>query len=126
MEQVAILVHDERINFDPDRLTELYVKLGESAAESVVCRALEDMSIKLRRIEAAFWSHDIAQVRDNADGLIEVADQIGMHTLARVAKDVSFCVGKGDVVALGGTLARLLRVGDQSLSSIWNGQTSVF
>jgi hypothetical protein len=50
VEQVAILVHDERINFDPDRLTELYVKLGESAAESVVCRALEDMSIKLRRI----------------------------------------------------------------------------
>jgi hypothetical protein len=35
-------------------------------------------------------------------------------------------VGKGDVVALGGTLARLLRVGDQSLSSIWNEQTSVF
>lgn len=65
-------------------------------------------------------------MRDNADGLIEVADQIGMHTLARVAKDVSFCVGKGDVVALGGTLARLLRVGDQSLSSIWNEQTSVF
>ncbi|WP_420861565.1 hypothetical protein [Algirhabdus cladophorae] len=126
MEQVAILTHEERVHFDPDRLTELYAELGELAAETVVCRALEELSIKLRRIEAAFWSRDIKTVHDNASGLIEVAEQIGMHSLARVASDVAGCVASGDVVALGGTLARLLRVGDQSLSTIWDEQSNAF
>lgn len=126
MEQVAILIHDERVQFDPDRLTELYVELGEDAAENVVCRALEELSVKLRRIEAAFWSREINAVHENAKGLVAVADQIGMHSLARVASDVTACVDAGDVVALGGTLARLLRVGDQSLSTIWDEQGTGF
>jgi len=126
VEQVAILTHDERVHFDPDRLTELYAELGENAAENVVCRALEELSIKLRRIEAAFWSRDIKVVHENALGLVSVADQIGMHSLSKVAADVSGCVEVGDVVALGGTLARLLRVGDQSLSTIWDTQDAAF
>jgi len=126
VEKVAILVHDESVSFHPERLAELYSKLGESAAENVVCRALEDMSNRLRRIEAAFWSRETEKVHENALGLIDVADQVGMDTLATVANDVAFCVARGDVVALGGTLARLLRVGDQSLSAIWDEQTFAF
>ena len=126
MEQVAILVHDERVSFDPERLAELYTQLGEQAAEGAVCRALEDMSIRLRRIEAAFWSRETEKVHENAVALVDVADQIGMHTLSIVAKDVAVCITRGDIVALGGTLARLLRVGDQSLSAIWDEQTFAF
>ena len=126
MEQVAILTHDERVHFDPNRLEELYEQLGENAAENVVCRALEELSIKLRKIEAAFWNGELKTVSENAKSLVTVADQIGMHSLARVAGDVAICVDRGDSVAVGGTLARLLRVGDQSLSSIWDTPSAAF
>jgi hypothetical protein len=39
--------------------------------------------------------------------------------LARVARDVKTCTEQGDPVALAATLARLMRVGESSLTEFW-------
>jgi hypothetical protein len=51
-----------------------------------------------------------------------LADKIGMVTLARVAQDVGLCAGRSDAAALAATLARLTRIGDRSLSAVWDLQ----
>jgi hypothetical protein len=45
-----------------------------------------------------------------------------MHTLSRVADDVTKCIDAGDQVAIAATLARLLRIGERSLTAIWDMQ----
>jgi len=42
--------------------------------------------------------------------------------LERVARDVQNCIEVYDPVALSGTMSRLLRMGEQSLTAIWDLQ----
>jgi hypothetical protein len=57
--------------------------------------------------------------------MVAIADQIGMASLARVARDVSSCAVRVDAAALGATLARLERIADVSLMAIWDMQDPV-
>ena len=45
-----------------------------------------------------------------------------MHLLARVAGDVIGCIDTADANAMNATFARLLRIGEQSLTAIWDLQ----
>jgi hypothetical protein len=45
-----------------------------------------------------------------------------MHVLARVASDVIETIDACDRVATAATLARLIRIGEQSLTAIWDLQ----
>ena len=45
-----------------------------------------------------------------------------MRTLARVAGDVTRCIDAGDGVALAAVLSRLIRIGERSLTAIWDTQ----
>ncbi len=47
---------------------------------------------------------------------------IGLPVLERVARDVQNCIEVYDPVALSGTMSRLLRMGEQSLTAIWDLQ----
>lgn len=59
-------------------------------------------------------------MRKNTRMMIAIADQIGMHAVARVARDVTECLDAADSIALSATLARLIRVGDRSLNALWD------
>lgn len=107
---------------DSDRLNDLYVQLGQHAAEDVVCRALEEMAARLSHIEKSYRAGDWDDLRKNARGLGAIADQLGITILAQVARDVKTCVETGDLVALASTLARLMRVGESSLTEVWDMQ----
>lgn len=107
---------------DSDRLHDLYKQLGQHAAEDVVCRALEEMAARLSHIEASYRSGNWGDLRKNARGLGAIADQLGITVLAKVARDVKTCAENGDLVATAATLARLMRVGESSLSEVWDMQ----
>ncbi|MCZ4352217.1 hypothetical protein O4H61_06770 [Roseovarius aestuarii] len=113
---------DEVVGLNSDRLEELYVQLGERGAENVVCRALEELAVRLSHTEKCHREGGDADVQKTARGLVAIAEQIGMQMLARVAADVAVCAGKGDAVALAATMSRLLRIGERSLSEIWDIQ----
>ena len=119
VEQVTRLTQSEPIGLDPKRLDELYLQLGPSAAEDVVCRALEEMAARLAQIDRSHGARQFDLLFKNARGLSAISEQLGMHLLSQVARDVTYCAGNGDRTALAATLARLMRIGERSLTEIW-------
>ncbi len=107
---------------DADRLGHLYAQLGERGAEDVVCRAIEELAARLGYADQQYRNGDQVGLRKNARSLVAISDQVGMHLLARVARDVTACIDTGDAVALGAVLARLVRVGERSLFAVWDLQ----
>jgi hypothetical protein len=126
VEQVTLLKQDERVRLDPDRLDALFDQLGETGAEDIVCRALEELAARLGHAERCHREGRIVDMRKSTRSLIAIADQIGMSLLARVAGDVTASIDAGDHVALAATFARLLRIGERSLCEIWDVQRTSF
>jgi hypothetical protein len=122
VEQVTLLKQDEAVGLNAARLEELYVQLGEVGAENVVCRALEELAARLSHTERCYREGRSMDLRKSARSLVAISDQIGMQMLSRVAGDVTICADSGDSVALAATLSRLLRIGERSLSEIWDMQ----
>ena len=118
--QVMQIQPVEKICVDHDRLGALYSQLGESGAEDVVCRALEDLARRLTQSEKFYSDADWDLLRKNARSLVGISEQIGMYDLAKVAGDVAHCIDNDDANALAATLARLFRIGERSLSMIWD------
>ena len=110
----------ENVIVDQDRLGALYAQLGEAGAEDVVCRALEELALRLSHSEMLFHQEGWVDLRQNTRSLIAIADQIGMTALSQVAQDVSHCIDRRDITALAATLSRLIRVGERSLTAIWD------
>lgn len=107
---------------DSDRLNGLYRQMGDKDATDVLCRTVEELAIRLSNCERFWRQRDWAALRKCARSLVAIAEQIGMVALARVAGDVAQSVDAGDAVATGATLWRLIRVGEKSLTVIWDQQ----
>lgn len=122
MEQVTELRQNEVVRVNSERLEELYHQLGESGAEDVVCRALEELAARLSHTERCFREFRHDDMRKSARSLVAISEQIGMSMLAQVALDVTICIDTGDKIALSSTMARLLRIGERSLTEIWELQ----
>lgn len=113
---------DENVRLNPSRLTELFVQLGNRGAEDVVCRAMEELAVRLADIEAAYWQGDFSKVSKGSRGLIAIADQIGLNGLAQVARHVASTAARSDHTAISATVSRLMRIGNKSLSAVWDAQ----
>lgn len=122
MNQVLQIRPSEPVNVDQERLGALYTQLGEAGAEDVVCRAMEELALRMAQCDRLYRENNQKELRKNARSLIAIADQIGMHALSRVAADVTACIDDNDGTALAATLSRLLRIGERSLTAIWDLQ----
>lgn len=122
MEQVTLLKQRESVRLDADRIEALYLQLGEANAEDVVCRALEELALRLGHAERCYRAAQLSCMRKCSRSLIAISEQIGMPLLARVADDVTQCIDTGDRNALAATFARLLRIAECSLCEIWEMQ----
>lgn len=112
----------EPVRVDHDRLGALYSEMGHAGAEDVVCRAMEELALRMAHCDRLMRHAQYDDLRKSARSLIAIADQIGMSLLARVARDVMTCVDVGDHVALAATVGRLMRTGEGSLTAIWDLQ----
>lgn len=122
VEDITRLTLEETVRLDPDRLNALYSQLGEAGAEDIVCRAMEELAVRMAHCERLHRLSNWAELRKSARSLVAISDQIGMHMLSRVAGDVTMAVDSNDTVAIAATLARLLRIGERSLTAIWDTQ----
>lgn len=120
MSVLAVLRHEEGVRLDPDPLVALYSELGENGAERVICRAMEELAARLSEMMRHADEGQIEPLIRSARLLGKVADQIGMATLARVATDVVRTTEAGDLTSQAATLARLARIGDRSLTAVWD------
>lgn len=109
----------EEVRLDHGRLCALYAQLGDHGAEDIVCRAMEEMGLRLSRCADLFDAEKWDDLRSNVRSLVAVGDQVGMGALTGVALDVLSCIEAGERVALAATLSRLVRVGERSLTLVW-------
>lgn len=122
VDKVTTLKQEESVCLDPDRLGGLYQQLGDAGAEDVVCRAIEELAVRLSSCERYWREQNWLELRKCARSLIAIADQIGMTALARVARDLTNSIDNNDLVAIGAVLCRLIRVGERSLTAVWDQQ----
>ncbi len=122
MTTVTQIALRESVQVDHDKLGTLYVQLGHTGAEDVVCRAMEELALRLSHCDRLYRARDTDELRKSARSLIAIADQIGMRVLAQVAEDVTNCIDNADNVALAATLQRLMRTGEGSLTAVWDLQ----
>ena len=119
---VLTVMHKETVRLDPGKLSELYAQLGEAGAEDVVCRAIEELAVRLSHCERLWRQDDMPNLRKSARSLIAIAEQIGMCAMAGVARDVTGAIDSEDQAAVSATLFRLLRIGEKSLTAVWEQQ----
>lgn len=120
MESVATLRYEEAVRFDAERLEALCKDYGEDAAEKVIARALEQIAIKMAALDALYFEKSYQDMDRMCSSLTLVAGQIGMTSMARVARDVRACIKENDVVGIAATMGRLRRIGDNSVHAIWS------
>lgn len=112
----------ESVQVNHDRLNALYGEMDPVNAEDVVCRALEELALRMAHCDRLYRNGELDDLRRAAKSMIAIAEQIGMDVLAQVAGDVMHCAKQRNHVALAATLGRLMRTGEGSLSAIWDLQ----
>jgi hypothetical protein len=122
MKHVTLIKPTESVNVDQDRLSALYTQLGEASAEDVVCRAMEELALRLSHCDRLFRTSERNELRKSVRSLIAIADQIGMSAVSTVAGHVTDCIDQENNIALAATLGRLIRIGEESLTAIWDLQ----
>lgn len=119
---VTYLPIQEQARLDAQALERLFDELGNVAAEDVVCRAMEELALKLAQSERLYREGEAARLRKAVRSMAAIAGQIGMVMLAKVAGDVICCIDQRDDIALAAVLQRLLRAGEASITEIWQLQ----
>lgn len=123
--QVQKLQPCEHIGLEFDRLERIWNRLGPEQGEQALGAAMEDLAILLNDVGVSWQMSDLPALRMRALGVQGIADRLGMPLLSRIAGDVVALCGTQDDAALAATVARLARVGEQSLCAVWNAQVPV-
>ncbi|MFN4060600.1 MAG: hypothetical protein ACK4IA_07595 [Paracoccus hibiscisoli] len=120
MAQISALAVSEVVRVDSRRVAEIVTELGETAAQHVIGLALEQLAAALTTVDEALQAGDMGQAVAQAERMSRLAWQIGLLSLAGVAMDLGSTAERGDMAALAAIRARLLRVGNRSLTAIWD------
>jgi hypothetical protein len=119
---VSKLRLDGTVEVDRDLLDQLYSQLGASGADGVVSRAMEELAVRLAKVESSYRKGQFPELQRAARSMIAISEQIGMVTFARVAGDVSALALTDDSTALAACVERLMRIGENSLLAVWDLQ----
>jgi hypothetical protein len=109
----------ERIILDSARLEELFRRLGDRGAEAYVMEAVEAISDLLAEVDGFVRKDALAEIAPRAQQVSRISAEIGLTSLARVARDMGIAATRDDVVAYRAVWERLVRIGDRSLSQVW-------
>lgn len=120
MAQISALAISEGVRVDGRRVAEIMAELGETAAQHVIGLALEQLASALTATDQALAQGELAAALTHAERMSRLAWQIGLVSLAGVAMDLGSIIERGDAPALAAIRARLMRVGNRSLTAIWD------
>ena len=110
----------ETVILDTDLLDQMCARLGYNKAEAAISSAMEDLAVLLQYCGTLHGAGELDTLRVTCRQIETVAKRVGMGSLARVATDVAYLCHGGDPAALGACVARLRRLGEQSLIAIWD------
>lgn len=120
MAHVRALALTEPVRVDTRRVGDIVRELGESAAQNVIGLALEQLAETLTATEAAWQLGDHAATAEQAERLARLSWQVGLLSLAGVAMDLGLAIERRNDVAMAAIHARLMRVGNRSLTAVWD------
>lgn len=120
MTTVTVLQCNRNPAMDPGPLSEIYKDLGDKVAEETICRALEDLAIRLNRLQDMRVTAGFAEMTRQSNRMAAVAQVIGLTEVATAARHVATCATQKDGVALEATLSRLERGFDLAISQVWD------
>ncbi|GIX12764.1 MAG: hypothetical protein KatS3mg118_0723 [Paracoccaceae bacterium] len=89
--------------------------LGDSAAEDVIEDTAFLLVERLSRMEQLVHGGSLSEIDRLARSIADLAGRVGLRTMQRIAGDVSCCARRADVVALRAVVARMIRIGEDSL-----------
>ncbi|MDB6181069.1 hypothetical protein [Paracoccus fistulariae] len=81
---------------------------------------MEQLAGALTATDEAYRAEDLGGAATHAEKLSRLAWQIGLLSFAGVAMDLGACIERRDRVATMAVHARLMRVGNRSLTVIWD------
>jgi len=83
---------------------------------------MEELALRMSHCNRLYQASNWPELRKNCRSLIAIAEQVGLEKLAHVAGNVICAIDQTSPVAIGATLTRLIRIGDRSLTAIWDTQ----
>ena len=122
MEHVKLNLPDEHSCLDIKPILSICRNLAVPQAAELLCREMEQLAALLTERQKGYAKSEYRVVRQKLDELEAFSKLIGLPVLERVARDVQNCIEVYDPVALSATMSRLLRMGEQSLTAIWDLQ----
>lgn len=124
--QGAILLRPrEDVAIDVSRLKHLHDSATVDQADWPVAEALEDLALQLSRCAAAYRLNRLQDLSEVCLAIAQISSMLGLDRLTRVARTVAVLASGSDCVALGANLARLMRLGYDALTAIWDYQDRI-
>lgn len=114
----------ESVKLDSVQLVVLAEQLGPKMAEETADTALEAIVTRVCAIEAAWEAGEFSRMAKSARLLVGAAEQVGLTSLVKVARDVVVLARTNDDAALAAVVKRLVRTGDASLAALWDAGQS--
>ena len=108
----------ETVRLDTEMLEQMCLRMGYSKAEVAITTAMEDLAVLLQYSGTLLRAGELDTLEVTCAQIEAVARRVGMAALCRVARDVARLCDRPDPAALGATVARLQRLGEQSLIAI--------
>ena len=119
MAQISMLLHDEHLPFSTSKIDEIYSEFAPQRAQKIINGALDEFAIRLSVLECAGKQNKRAAIRKAVDALMSIGQQIGLGKLTDAAHNVRALTASSDDPALAAAVARLVRLGDMCLISLW-------
>ena len=105
--------------FVPAKLTNSIREFAPQRAQTIINGALDEFAIRLSVLECAGKQNKRAAIRKAVDALMSIGQQIGLGSLTDAAHNVRALTASSDDPALAAAVARLVRLGDMCLISLW-------
>ena len=125
MEHVKLNLPDYHSCLDIKPLLSIYCNLAVPQAAELLCREMEQLAALLTERQKGYAKAEYSVVRQKLDELEAFSKLIELPVLERVARDVQSCIEVYDPLGLSAKMSRLLRMGEQSLTALWDLQDSM-
>jgi hypothetical protein len=118
MNNVMALVPNERLRQDAEPIAAIYRNLGVQAAEQVVARALAELAHVMGEVADHVHLRELALLPRNLRRLQRLSENMGLVSLAEIARDAHLCLAANDRIAFTAVWARLQRVAERSFAPV--------
>lgn len=108
----------EAAELDVSRLAVLRQSLGDQRCREVVEEVVFHLTDRLGQLQASLDGSGAGDAQALSLRLASLSEQVGLADFARVARDLATCLEADDATATAAVAARLMRLGEDSLSSV--------